>query len=201
MCELPMLISAWRIFPSGPTARDFSSAPNARLYQVDRFRRVVECERGSDSVQSFRYCSLRLRHLSLLRVGGVVTSSRRVARRPFESGCHRLPERAPCAPRVRESRHLTGHCQIAPALDCRSRRHAGAAASADVMTGWILEFDDVFPRANPLVEQRAIVALHDLVTAGEIRRYPTVDVSQTGPARVGRVCRNRSYTSLGSPSR
>src|SRR5689334_2065190 len=35
-----------------------------------------------------------------------------------------------------------------------------------------LELDDVSPSGDPFVEERSILALHDLVTSSQIRRHP-----------------------------
>ena len=40
------------------------------------------------------------------------------------------------------------------------------------------ELDDVIPRGEPLIEERPIVAFHDLITAREVRRYPAANVRQ-----------------------
>ena len=40
-------------------------------------------------------------------------------------------------------------------------------------------FDDVAPSRDPLIEQRTILALHDLITSGQIIRDPAADIMKS----------------------
>src|SRR5947209_9797536 len=40
------------------------------------------------------------------------------------------------------------------------------------------ELNQVAPRSNPVVEQLAVVALHDLITTCQIVRYPGTDIAK-----------------------
>jgi hypothetical protein len=51
-----------------------------------------------------------------------------------------------------------------------------------------LEFNEIVPGSRPLVEKDAIIALHDLIAACEVRGHPAADVVQA----IGREAPTRS---------